>query len=94
MEYSNHASKRCRQRALPSEVLELVMEFGDEFKSRKGSRIKALVSKFSRNEFFQELKLRGIRRKEKWCDAYLVIGSGGKVITAGYRYKKLINHIH
>jgi hypothetical protein len=94
MKYTAHANKRSRQRALPSEVIDLLMSFGDEYRSTRGTRIKALASKFARNEFSQELKFRGIRIKENWSDAYLVIGSCGTIITAGYRYRKLQNHIH
>ena len=60
MRYSKHASKRSQQRALPEEVLNLVMALGEDFKSYRGTRIKALVSKFAKNEFLQELKLKGI----------------------------------
>ena len=94
MKYSKHATKRCRQRALPNEVVDLLMSLGDEFRSRRGARIKTLVSKYAKREFIQELKSKGIRRKENWCDAYLVVGSCGTIITAGYRYKKLHNRIY
>jgi hypothetical protein len=94
MQITNHASKRCRQRALPDEVLDLLMSLGNEFKSHHGSRIKAFASKFAKKEFLQELKSKGIQEKEKWCDAYIVIGPCETVITAGYRYKKLLNQIH
>ena len=94
MRYSEHASKRCCQRALPEDVLDLVMALGDEFKSRRGTRIKALVSNLARNEFLQELESKGIRPREKWCEAYLVLSPCGKVITVGYRYKKLLNHVN
>ena len=93
MRYSKHASKRSQQRALPEEVLNLVMALGEDFKSYRGTRIKALVSKFAKNEFLQELKLKGIKMKEHWCDTYLVYTPGGEVITVGYRYKKIRDRI-
>jgi len=94
IEYSEHARKRRRHRALPEAAVDLVMSIGDEFKSHHGTRIKALVSKLARNEFRQELKLRGLRPKDKWCNVYAVIDPCGKLITIGYRHKKLFNHLN
>ena len=94
VDYSEHARKRSRQRALPKAAVDLVMSIGDEFKSSHGTRIKALVSKLARNEFRQELELRGLRPKDKWSNVYLVVDPCGKLITIGYRYKKLFNHLN
>lgn len=94
MKYTHHARKRCRQRALPAEVIDLLISLGDEFRSVRRGRIKAFVNKFTRKEFLQEIKNRGLRLRENWCDAYLVVSPSGAVITAGYRYKKIHNHIN
>ena len=94
MELTSHAVKRCRQRALPNEVIDLVMQLGSEFDAGGGCKIKALCSKFAKKEFLQELGYHGVMKREKWCDVYLIIDSFGGVRTVGYRFKRIKKDFH
>lgn len=91
MHITKHAIARSRQRALPIEAIELLQVLGEEFAAKGHAKIVALTSRLSKQEFLQELKLLGIKVKKKWCDAYLVIDSSNStIITAGYRYKRIV----
>ena len=89
--YTKHATQRCKQRNLPPEVLDLVVSLGDEFRAGGDTCIRAITSKLMKSELIDELKAKDIPVKQKWCDAYLVMTSSGKVITVGYRNKRLKN---
>jgi len=94
MQLTNHAEKRCQQRALPYLVIDLIMKLGEEFHSNRGCKIKLLNSRFSKSEFLSELEGIGLKKKLKWCNLYLVISADEWIITAGYRYKRIKNKIH
>ena len=94
MQLTNHAAKRCQQRALPFPVIELIMKLGKEVHSNRGCKIKILNTKALKREFLGELEYLGLKKRSKWCEVYLVVSADEWVITAGYRYKKLNNKIH
>jgi len=89
MIYTTHAIDRCKQRAIPLEVVQLILSLGEGVDSGGGAKIYALLSKIEKAEFVFELKAIGMKPKEKWSNIYLVITSDQVIITAGYRRKRI-----
>ena len=86
MRYTDHARKRSQQRGIPTEVVNLLLEYGETKNAGRGCRICA----FSSRQVKEELKREGINRGvniEKHLRAFLVISKDETIVTVGHRYK-------
>lgn len=85
-----HAGRRLRQRSIPKEAIELLMEFGTITRSHGADRL--FFDKKSRQRFKRQMGVEVVRRRERYMNAYAVVSDSGAVITAGYRTKRFQRH--
>ena len=87
MELTKHAQKRCQQRAIPVEVLDILDALGIEGLQKGGS----LLQTMSRKELLANHKK--LKQAWKYIDrlkkSYCVRSDSDSVITAGHHYKKI-----
>jgi hypothetical protein len=89
MAYTHHAQHRCKQRGIPIEVANIIFSVGDEYPAKgKGCKVFLVASQEVKKELESEIKAIGLSLKEGWTNAYLIIGPGQEIITAGYRHKR------
>lgn len=86
MKITIHAKKRLQQRAIPIEIIDLLLDFGSRANGLHGAEI-VYFRRHDRLMIDQEIKR--LRLPTKCLNTYLVQGIEGAVITAGYRTKKI-----
>ncbi|MBT5470032.1 MAG: hypothetical protein HOK41_05470 [Nitrospina sp.] len=89
MIYSKHAKRRCKQRAIPKAVIDLIFSVGDEYPGGGRCKIIAAGSGTTKQELMSGIIALGFLGKEKWANAYLIVAQDKTVITIGYRYKRI-----
>lgn len=87
MDNSNHADRRMRQRAIPADEVEFIMEEGTPFHAPGGATLLVVTRKDRRQaiEFYR----RQIRRLEKTADKAVVLSGDGLVLTVEHRRKRM-----
>lgn len=86
---SSHAERRMRQRAIPSALVSLILEYGKAEYSR-GDVIYHLHDKGARRKAERGLAECGQAFDIRWRNIYIVVdGDLRKVITVGWRYKRV-----
>lgn len=85
---SRHAARRAQQRALPPDLLDLLLDHGDRFAAGGGAAI-VRVSNRTRRELAAELPGCDRRQMEKLRTAYAVEAGDGVVITVGHRFRRV-----
>jgi hypothetical protein len=85
--FTKHALKRCQQRAIPHELCELILNFGDYRYDKHGARI-WFVTKQSLERIEREVGAENVKRLERKKNIFLVEAlDTGAVITAGYSFR-------
>jgi hypothetical protein len=88
MRYTDHARKRSQQRGIPTEVVNLLLEYGETKYAGRGCKICAFRSKHGKRELLREGTIRGVNI-EKHLRAFLVIFKDETIVTVGHRYKRV-----
>lgn len=84
---THHASRRCAQRGIGQEALDLLWEFAAAHRSHGADRL--CFDARSRRRIRRALGGDWMRRNERLLDAFAVIADDGAVITAGWRTRRL-----
>lgn len=84
---SHHASARCRQRGIRSEVVGVLLEFGHR-RHRHGAEV-CFMDRAARARVCTALGRRAYARIADRLGTYLVIGEDGGVVTAAHRLRRL-----
>jgi hypothetical protein len=87
---TRHAQVRCQQRGLPSGLLDLLYEYGDEEHDKHGAVI-LYFSKKARRRMARNLGWQFLRCLGPFLNAY-VVEADGWVITAGHRHVRITRH--
>ena len=85
---TEHARARMRQRAIPTVVVEALLDFGCEEHDHHGGII-IFFNKAARRRLERERLGRSL---ERYLDAYAVVAGTGEVITVGHRDKRIPRH--
>lgn len=81
--FTQHAGKRLRQRGIPTEVIELLIDFGSTSRSHGAERV--FFDKSARRRLQRQMPV-GVRRfLERHKNIYVVLSDSGAIITAGHR---------
>ena len=83
-----HASRRMRQRGLPPLILDWLYAFGEEQHDGHGGVV-LYFNKQARRRIERSVGRNAVRRLADWLNTYAVVSSDGKVVTAGYRYRRI-----
>lgn len=89
--FSQHAAKRCQQRAIPPIALDLVMRFGRREKAGGGTE-KVYLDQKARRELQRYVGDRFARTLDPHLDIYLVVGADERVVTAAHRIERIKRH--
>jgi hypothetical protein len=94
--YTKHALRRCQQRAIPQDLCELVLDFGEYRYDKHGARIwfltKKTIEKLERN-FGSDVSKKLERKRNVFVVEAL---DSSSVITVGYGYQpsKSVGRFH
>jgi len=92
--YSKHALKRCQQRAIPFDVCDMVLDYGQYRYDGHGGRVWFLTKK-SLSRLEQAYGSDVSKKLEKKKNLYLVESTvDSTIITAGYAYRTRLNKNH
>lgn len=84
MVLSKHAERRCKSRSIPQRVIELIMTYGKQEKSRHDLRFSMDRRGFEEMLAYED---RGeIKRFEHKLRAYLIVAEGDVLVTAAYEH--------
>ena len=84
--YTAHATARCQQRSISSDVVETLLAYG-EWRRHAGADVYYLTRR-SRSRARAALGDR-YRKLERSLNAYLVMSDDGALVTAARRYRRL-----
>lgn len=87
---TDHARTRLQQRAIPTEVLDYLLDYGHWEHDHRGADI-VWFDQHARALLKHQLPSRHYRALEAKLRAYAVIDSDGAIVTVGYRHRR-INH--
>ena len=91
MHYTEHAQSRMQQRAVPSRVVEHVLDFGRVTRGpgRNGSRADAyLMDRRGRAALGRAIGEDELAQLGRKLNVYVVVGDDGSVVTVGRRTKR------
>ena len=83
---THHASTRCRQRGIRSEVIGVLLEFGHR-RQRHGAEV-CFMDRAARARVSAALGRRAYARIADRLGAYVVIADDGAVVTAAHRQRR------
>lgn len=85
--FTKHALKRCQQRAIPQELCDLVLDFGDYRYDKHGARIWFMTKK-TMERIEKQVGVQGAKELEKKKNIFLVEAiDTNAVITVGHSYR-------
>ncbi len=88
MNVSRHCQTRMQQRAIPSWIADLLLDFGSRMR-RDGAEV-VFADRAARRQIRRAVGgARNMRTIEPWLDAYLVVADDGALITAARRTRRL-----
>lgn len=85
---THHGSKRLQNRAIPAQVINWLLDFGNYVPQRHNTQL-IHFTKSGREKLTQQLSTEQKRLLEKKSHAYMVLGDDNVLITAGYRTKRI-----
>lgn len=88
MQLSNHAVAQMRQSSISETTVCYLMEWGRKVYDHRGGVVR-YFDKASRSQLLRHLGQQRGKALENQLDAYLVVSTGGQVITVGHRYKRI-----
>jgi hypothetical protein len=86
---TKHAQKRSQQKAIPNQVIELLLTYGEEEPAGNGASICRFQSRRTKKEIRRECRLTGFKNIEKYFRAYIIVSSDNKIVTVGHRIKRV-----
>ncbi len=76
-----HARARVQSRSIPSDVIEMLLDFGAEV-AAPGNAIRLFFDKGARNRVKKLMGGdRGVRTIERWFNTCAILGNDGRIIT-------------
>ena len=87
MNYTGHGAARCRQRGIQREVVDVLLDYGQQGRHRGAEVI--YMNRKSRLQARRDLGERMFARIAERLDAYLVVSDDGAIITGAQRLKRL-----
>lgn len=87
----SHANKRLQQRCLPPLVVDWLHQFGHEQHDGRGAII-LHFDKPAQRRLERAVGREPVRRMKQWLNAYVVVTTDGEIITAGYRFRRVLRH--
>ena len=84
---TRHAFARIQQRAISTEAIELLLDFGTSTRCRGAASF--FFDHLARRRLAEELDDTKLRRAERYLNAYAVVADDGSVITAARRCRRL-----
>ncbi len=88
MQLSNHAVAQMRQRAISESTVDYLIEWGRKAYDHRGGVVR-YFDKASRTQLLRHVGQERAKELETQLDAYVVVSTGGTVITVGHRYKRI-----
>lgn len=88
MQLSNHAVAQMRQRAISETTVDYLIEWGRKAYDHRGGVVR-YFDKASRTQLLRHVGQERAKELETQLDAYVVVSTGGTVITVGHRYKRI-----
>lgn len=85
---TRHASSRAQQRGLPPLIVHWLESYGARQRDRKGAEI-VYFDKSARRSLEREVGTTVVERLRPLLDAYMVMGEDGRVVTLGWRVKRV-----
>ncbi len=85
---SHHAQVRSRQRGIPLDAIEVILDFGQEAQSFDSRQV-VFMDKEARRRAQEELGRTVYAQMEARLDAAVVIGNRGSVITCMHRKSRI-----
>lgn len=84
-----HAHRRAQQRAIPTALIDLVLDYGDRHAAGGGTEIVRLTER-SRCELAMDMDRQTWRRHAHTLrTVYAVVAADGVVITLGHRFRRV-----
>lgn len=84
---TEHATARLRQRGIPTELLDLLVRYGEERHDGHGARVVAF-SKRARKRLRRDLGVKEFARWESRLNVYAVVSADEALITVGHRQQR------
>lgn len=88
---TKHAITRTQQRGIPPLILEWLEGYGARTRAGIGTEL-LWFNKCSRKRLQREVGSQVIDRMGDLLDAYLVLADDGRVVTVGWRTKRIARH--
>lgn len=85
---TEHATARLRQRGIPLELLDLLVEYGEEWHDGHGARIMGF-SRRTRARMKRDLGKKAFARWESRLNVYAVVAGNDALVTVGHRIQRL-----
>ncbi|MBE7422764.1 MAG: hypothetical protein HS110_10115 [Zoogloeaceae bacterium] len=80
-----------QQRAIPGNVVELLVAYGKEEHDHHGGMV-LYFDKMARHRLARDFKARKLGFLDRYQDAYAVVSLDGEIITVGHRDKRIRKH--
>lgn len=87
MRFTTHGLARSRQRRIPAEAIQVLLDFGLE--RRRGGANVIFLDRAARQMAQKKLGECDFARIERKLNAYVVVSDDGKIITVSHRRKRL-----
>ena len=84
---TRHGLERAQKRGIPKLIVNWLIDYGRSTR-RRGANV-YFFDKFSRRQLQKDIGRLAYKRLEDMLNAYVVVSDCGKVITAGWRYKRI-----
>ena len=85
---TEHATARLRQRGIPLELLELLVEYGEERYDGHGARVLGF-SKRTRERLRKDVGKKVYARWESRLNVFAVVANNEALVTVGHRLRRL-----
>ena len=85
--YTRHALVRMQQRRVPANIVDLLFAYGDEVRTRHGYIL--YCGKHARRRVARHHAPSSLSNLERYLSCYLIESDDGKVVTVGYRHKRI-----
>jgi predicted DNA-binding protein (UPF0278 family) len=87
---TDHGSKRLQQRAIRAEDVERVLNYGHRVRVHGATR--CYMNQAARRELLETEGRDAVKRAANKLDIFVVVSDEGRLITAGYRTRRMLAH--
>lgn len=91
LQLTQHAQARMQQRAIPSDVVEMLIAYGHKEHDHHGGKV-LYFDKSSRCRLARDIPERNRGFLDRYRDAYAVVSLKGVILTVGHRDKRIRKH--